>query len=288
MTAVNQTSQIKRKRRTRDESAALLDTAYDILAEGNPMTVRQVYYQLVARQLIPNNRSQYQAVSNLLVDARKNGTVPWAWIEDRNRRPRTVGMWDDLDDFILTVRGAYRRDVWQDQAHQVEAWLEKDALSGIFEDALKPYGVTLNVGRGYDGWDSIHNAAERIGAGDDTTILYFGDFDPSGEDMFRSLVERLGFFGCEPEIIKCALTLEDIRRYNLPADLAKTTDSRHAAHVAKWGDVSVELDALPPAVLRQRLIAEVESRLDLSALEETRQQERTERERLSALLDKSE
>jgi hypothetical protein len=287
---VNQTSQIKpkRKRRTRDESAALLDTAYDILAEGNPMTVRQVYYQLVARQLIPNNRSQYQAVSNLLVEARKTERVPWEWIEDRNRKARDVAMWDDLDDFILTVRGAYRRDVWQDQAHQVEAWLEKDALSGIFSDALQPYGVTLNVGRGYDGWSSIRNAAERIGDGDDTTILYFGDFDPSGEDMFRSLVERLGFFGCKPEIIKCALTLEDIRRYNLPSDLAKTTDSRHAGHVAKWGDVSVELDALPPAVLRQRLIDEVRSRLDLSALEETRQQERIERNRLSTLLDKSE
>jgi hypothetical protein len=148
--------------------------------------------------------------------------------------------------------------------------------------------VTLNVGRGYDGWDSIHKAAERIGDGDNTTILYFGDFDPSGEGMFRSLVERLGFFGCEPEIIKCALTLEDIRRYNLPADLAKTTDSRHAAHVAKWGDVSVELDALPPAVLRQRLIAEVETRLDLIALDGTKIEEQIERARLSALLDKSE
>jgi hypothetical protein len=121
MATVNQTSQLKRKRRTRDESAALLDTAYAILAEGNPMTVRQIYYQLVARQLIPNNRSQYQAVSNLLVDARKSGAVPWHWVEDRNRRPRTVGMWNDLDDFILTVRSAYRRDVWQDQAHQLEA-----------------------------------------------------------------------------------------------------------------------------------------------------------------------
>lgn len=287
MTTVNQTSQIKRKRRTRDESAALLETAYAILAEGNPMTVRQVYYQLVARQLIPNNRSQYQAVSTLLVDARKNGDVPWEWVEDRNRRPRTVNMWANLDDFILTVRSAYRRDVWQDQSHQVEAWLEKDALSGIFEDALRPYGVTLNVGRGYDGWDSIHNAAERIGDGDDTTILYFGDFDPSGEDMFRSLVERLAFLECEPTIIKCALTLEDIRRYSLPADLAKTTDSRHAAHVAKWGDVSVELDALPPAVLRQRLIDEVVSRLDMPALEATRQQQADDRARLSALLDKS-
>jgi hypothetical protein len=120
------------------------------------------------------------------------------------------------------------------------------------------------------------------------TILYFGDFDPSGEDMHRSLIERLGFFGCAPEVIKCALTLEDIRRYQLPSDFTKSTDTRQAGHIAKWGDISVELDALPAAVLRQRLLDEVRSRIDLSALEEIRQQERIERARLSALLDKSE
>jgi hypothetical protein len=252
------------------------------------MTVRQVYYQLVARQLIENNRSQYQAVSNLLVSARQDGIVPWEWIEDRNRRPRTVSMWDDLDDFVTTVRGAYRRDVWNEQPGHVEVWLEKDALSGIFEDVLRDYGVTLNVGRGYDGWDSIHNAAERFGDGSDVSVLYFGDFDPSGEDMVRSLRERLAFFDCTPEIIKCALTLEDVRRYNLPPDFTKATDSRRAAFVERWGDISVELDALPTAVLRAGLISEVESRIDMTALESVRQQERADRARLNALLDNSE
>jgi hypothetical protein len=282
---LNQTSQIKRRRRTGDETAVLCDTIVAVLEEMNPMTVRQVYYQLVARQLIPNNRSQYQATSTLLVRLRQDGTVPWEWIEDRNRRPRTVQMWDDLDDFVRTVRGAYRRDVWQDQPIYVETWLEKDALSGIFEDTLQPYGVTLNVGRGYDGWDSIHNAAERLD--NDSVVLYFGDFDPSGEDMVRSLRERLAFFGCEPEIVKCALTLDDVRRYQLPPDFAKKSDTRTAAFVARWGDVSVELDALPATVLRQRLIDEVESRIDLAALESTKAAQQTERARLSALLDKS-
>lgn len=283
-----QTSQTKRKRRTREESSALLDAAYQVLSEGHPMTVRQVYYQLVAQQLIDNNRSQYQAVSTLLVNARQSGAVPWEWIEDRNRRPRAVNMWGDLGDFITTVRNAYRRDVWQDQPSYLEVWLEKDALSGIFEDALRPYGVTLNVGRGYDGWDSIHNAAERFGDGDGMTILYFGDFDPSGEDMVRSLVERLAFFDCKPEVIKCALTLADVRQYNLPPDFTKKTDTRSAAFVARWGDVSVELDALPAQTLRARLISEVEARIDTAALQETRRQETAERQRLNGLLDKSE
>lgn len=266
------------------KTLALIDTARAILAEHRPMTVRQVYYQLVSRQVIDNTRAQYQAVSNALVDARKDGTIPWEWIEDRLRRPRTVGMWDGLADFAETAKRAYRRDVWATQPGYVEVWLEKDALSGVFERVLNGYGVTLNVGRGYDGWDSIRNASERYLSYGDVTVLYFGDFDPSGEDMARSLRERLGFFDCLPEIPKCALTMADVTRYNLPPDFTKATDSRQAAFVEKWGDVSVELDALPVDVLRTRLIEEVEQRMDLQALAELKDEEAEERRRLAMLL----
>ena len=189
------------------------------------MTVRQVYYQLVSGLVIENTRSQYQAVSRALVDARKAGDIPWEWIEDRLRQPRMVRGWNDLADFSETVKGAYRRNVWATQPCYLEAWLEKDALSGIFDDIRYPYGVTLNVGRGYDGWDSIHNAAERYKKSrDHVTVLYFGDFDPSGEDMVRSIQERFGELGCQPDIVKCALTAEDVRTYHLPPNLTKRTD----------------------------------------------------------------
>lgn len=193
-------------------------------------------------------------------------------------------MWADLADFAKTAVNAYRRDVWVDQPGYVEAWLEKDALSGIFEAVLRPYGVTLNVGRGYDGWDSIHNAAVRFGDGDGVVVLYFGDFDPSGEDMVRSLAERLAFFDCRPEIVKCALTMADVRQYNLPPDFTKATDTRRAAFVEKWGDVSVELDALPPDVLQAKLTAEVKSRLDLDALAAVKAQEAEDKARLHEAL----
>jgi hypothetical protein len=266
------------------KTLAMLAVAVEVLQECHPMTVRQVYYQLVSRQVVENNRGQYQAVSNLLVAARKEGAIPWDWIEDRLRRPRHVGMWADLADFGRVAVAAYRRDVWAGQPGYVEAWLEKDALSGIFEDVLHPYGVTLNVGRGYDGWDSIRNAAERFDDGRRVTVLYFGDFDPSGEDMVRSLAERLTFFDCRPEIIKCALTRDDIRRYNLPPDFTKATDTRRAPFVARFGDVAVELDALPADVLRERLTREVESRMDMGALAEVHQVETQERARLVAAL----
>ena len=256
---------------------AILEAATAVLGAHHPMTVRQVYYQLVSRQVLENSRSQYQALSRLLVDARREGTIPWEWIEDRTRRPRAVSMWAGLEDFAQTARRAYRRNVWESQPQYLEVWLEKDALSGIFEEVLRQYGVTLNVGRGYDGWDSIHNAAGRFRELKGATVLYFGDFDPSGEDMVRSLKERLGELGAEPEIIKCALTLEDVRRHNLPPDFAKVTDSRRKAFVARYGDLSVELDALPLEVLRERVVTEVEARMDLGALMEVRDAEERDR-----------
>jgi hypothetical protein len=213
------------------KTVRLIEAAHEVLAAHHPMTVRQVYYQLVSGQVIENNRSQYQAVSNALVDARKEGVIPWKWIEDRLRRPRQVQMWDSLGDFVQAVVRSYRREIWTELSRYVEVWLEKDALSGIFEDVLWDYRVTLNVGRGYDGWDSIHNAAGRyypemndeghVLRDRPVTVLYFGDFDPSGEDMVRSLKERLLFFEVSPEIVKVALTAEDVTRYNLPPDFTK-------------------------------------------------------------------
>jgi hypothetical protein len=124
----------------------------------------------------------------------------------------------------------------------------------------------------------------QIEDGKPATILYFGDFDPSGEEMVRSLRDRLAWFDCYPEIIKCALTMEDIRRYNLPPDFAKKTDSRAKKFIARHGDVSVELDALPASVLISRLVEEVEERMDTAALERVRATEAAERARLVELL----
>jgi len=267
------------------KTMTILEASHSILAAHNPMTVRQVYYQLISRQVIENNRSQYQAVSNALVWARQEGFIPWVWIEDRLRRPRAVSMWDDLGNFGNDVLSAYRRNVWTNQPYYLEVWLEKDALSGIFEGVLDPYGVTLNVGRGYDGWDSIHNASRRFGDGDGKAILYFGDFDPSGEDMVRSLKERLNFFGCKPEIAKCALTLDDVQRYNLPSDFTKASDTRQKAFVAKYGDLAVELDALPVNVLQSRIASEIKTRMNLNALAKLRELEDIEKDKLRLILN---
>ena len=145
------------------KTTALIEASHCVLEGYRPMTLRQLYYQLVSLKVIENVQASYDALGRALVNARKEGLIPWDWIEDRLRRPRSVPQWSDLADFAETACRSYRRDVWEEQDIYLEAWLEKDALSGIFEAVLGPYGVTLNVGRGYDGWSSLYAASRRFG-----------------------------------------------------------------------------------------------------------------------------
>jgi len=269
----------------REKTKRIIHEAYKVLADHRPMTLRQVFYRLVAAQIIENKQSKYKSLSRTLVLARQNGDIPWDWIEDRLRKPRPVPMWNDLSDFSRAALRWYRRDVWNDQPAYIEVWLEKDALSGIFERVLYPYGVTLNVGRGYDSWSSIYEAVNRYGDGDHVTILHFGDFDPSGEDMVRSLGQRLAFFDCWPTIDKIAVTWPQIQHYNLPPNPAKYTDSRTPAFVAYHGDNCVELDALPPDVLAHIIKVNVKARMDLDMLAETKAAEKDDLMNLEQFLE---
>ena len=283
---------LKRKRRTAAEVEAVREAAREELAAHHPMTLRQLHYRLVSRDDIvhPNTISAYNTLSGWIRDDRLDGTVPWSWVEDRLRKARGWAGWDNPLEFIGDALDGYYRDPWQDEAqtHYVEGWCEKDALSGIFMDALGYYRVTLNVGRGYDGWSSIKRAADRYHYqeetfGRDTTVLYFGDFDPSGEDMHRSLVERINALDAFPDVVKVALTLEDARR--LPGDVTKAGDSRAAAFVARYGNLAVELDALPVEELQQRIRDGVESVMNMNALRESHRLEREQREQMSELAE---
>jgi hypothetical protein len=263
----------------------LLDTAVQILTDAYPQTVRQVFYQLVSRQVLENCEGSYKKVSRLLSEGRRDGAIAWDWIEDRNRRPCVVPMWASPADFLTKVVPHYRRDTWSNQPNYVECWLEKDALSGIVQDVITPYGVTLCVGKGYDGWSSIRQGAERYkaryAAGQPVHVLYLGDFDPSGEDMFRSLRDRLAELGACPTLRKITLTPHQIATYQLPPAQTKKTDSRRGHFIDEHGDETVELDALPVRALRQVLVYALDDLIDREALDETLALESEERDYLT-------
>ncbi len=276
----------------------LIDAVRDVLEEHRPQTIWQCFYRLVSRNLIGNTNNNYVQLQEIIATARTSDLIPWDWIEDRLRQPIEVPMWRNPADFAATVIPQYRADVWPEQPVYVEVFLEKQALARIFEEELAPYGVILNVNRGFVGWGSnVEQAAQRYrGRAGRTAVFYFGDYDPSGMAMPRILQEALAWFGvkygwwdCAPEITVVAITREDIERYRLPPNRLKTdkatgeyTDPRAEGFITETGRAeSVELDALPVDVLQARIVEAVEDRMDMDALKRTLARDKRDRARLA-------
>lgn len=282
---------------------AYLDEVKDVLDNLRgywPLTLRQVYYQLVAALVIENNRGQYQKLSRILSQARLDGLVPWHAIEDRARSTLTSGGWQTAGSFVRSevesFLDGYRRDLTQGQSHALELWVEKDALSRVCHDIAFEYCVPVVVAKGFSSVSYVHQAAERIRRnkqqGKQTKILYFGDLDPSGWEMLPSMMHTLQVeMDLEDDVegIRCALTPAQVKSYSLPRspDAIKATDSRAKKYVARFGAIAVELDALKPQLLQQIIRTAIEGNLDMDAFREQEQEQEHERGLLDALRERT-
>jgi len=277
---------MKPKMRFRKESLELateIERVFEVF--GPPMTVRQLYYQLVARGTIPNAQSAYLRLDRLSVRLREAEVLPWGWLIDRTREVQKVSAWEDLPDFLETVRVAYRKDLWQDNPDRVEIWLEKDALSGVFREVTDRYQAPLVVTRGYPSrsllWESRRLIEED---GRPCFIYYFGDHDATGKDIERVVGEELSQSDTRIAFKRVAILPEDIDRFRLPPIPAKKTDTRYRRFVAAYGNRCVELDALPPDELRRRIDEVIQRHIDSEAWERLRNIERQEQESLGAVV----
>lgn len=254
-----------------------------------PLTLRQVYYRLVAGLVLPNTRNAYSNLSSHLVNARLAGIVDDSRIVDRARQTLRVSCWEDLAAFLQAVRRSYRREKWTRQSFHVEVWCEKDAVAGVLEPVTDEYEVLLFPCRGYDSYSALKEAGERLRRVDrPTVVLYLGDFDPSGLDMRRDLRDRLTRdFGVTFDLQVIGLTEEQITQYALPPNPVKLTDSRARGYIQRHGRDVWELDALPPDVLQALVRTHVESFLDKSAFEREQVQERAEQQRLEVLIQQA-
>jgi hypothetical protein len=256
----------------RPSSLRVITTANRIIeeymAQGYVLTLRQLYYQFVARDLMANKQSEYKRLGKLMGDARLAGLVDWDALEDRTRSLSEAETWTGPDHLIQSARGWYREDLWRDQDYRVEVWVEKEALAGVFARVCNELRVPLFSCRGYASLSSMHEAAMRLRGFQDgkaVVILHFGDHDPSGLDMTRDIEDRLTTFWADVEVQRLALTLDQIREYDPPPNPAKVSDPRAGDYILQYGSVSWELDALEPAVLSQ---------LVRDAVDELRDQER--------------
>jgi hypothetical protein len=244
-----------RSKRFNTKNRFLLQNCLSILNEykqkGIKVTLRQLYYQLVARGIILNLDKEYHKISGLLTDARYCGLVDWDAIEDRIRIPHRHSQFDDILDLVESAKYSYRLNRWEDQEYYVELFTEKDALSSVLEPICNTFHIYLNVNRGYSSATAYYDASKRFLEQDEKKciILYFGDHDPSGLDMIRDIEKRLIEFGCTLDVIPIALTMKQVKQYNPPPNPAKLSDPRAKWYVSAFGGTSWEVDALPPDVM---------------------------------------
>ena len=266
------------------------DTIEAFQAQGFKLTLRQLYYQLVSRNVIPNQERAYKNLGSTISKARLAGLVDWSAIEDRMRQPYKIGEWSDPDEIMRVVARQYRLQRWSTQAELVEVWCEKDALAGVLRPIVDEWNATLMVNRGYSSQSAMKEAAERIGrSGKPVHILYVGDLDPSGEDMVRDVFDRLSLLtrgNVDLDIVKLAITEAQVAEYNPPPNPAKMTDSRARGFVERFGHNSYEADALPPDVLARTVRDGIEQWVDRVAWETTLAREANDRRLLTAAAER--
>jgi hypothetical protein len=249
-----------------EKTLDLIKTCNVILNEferqGYDVTLRQLYYQLVSRDVIPNNQKEYNRLGSIVNDARLAGLIDWHHIIDRTRSLRSLASWSDPAEILDSVQRQYKIDLWKYQPHRIEVWIEKDALAGVFERVCNELRVPFFSCRGYTSQSEMWSAAQRLlkyrKNGQEPVILHFGDHDPSGIDMSRDIKDRLSMFCGKPiQLIRLALNMDQVERFNPPPNPAKITDSRAVGYIKRFGRVSWELDALSPQVLGDTVRANV-------------------------------
>lgn len=259
-------------------------------AQGYKLTLRQLYYQLVSRDIIPNKQQEYAKLSDLLTSARMAGLVDWNAIEDRIRRPFLPYYASSPEDAIKDIIRQYRRDRMEGQEVYIELWVEKDALSGVLRRITSRYHVNLMVNRGYSSASAMYDSAirlkEAMGEGKKCYIFYLGDHDPSGMDMDRDIRTRLTEFGAEVEVKRIALTDEQIKKHNPPPNPTKMTDSRSPSYIAEYGRTCWEVDALNPEVLDELVTEEIEAVIDIGKYHDMLDEEEKDKDKLKNYAEK--
>lgn len=304
--------------RLRPETLGVIYQANEIIesfqAQGYRMTLRQLYYQFVTKNLISNEEKSYKKLASIVSDGRLAGYIDWDAIEDRGRQPEVPRHYDDLPDIMRVIKNAadgYSLDPWVGQPFYCELWVEKQALAGVLEPLARRFSVPLMVNKGYSSQSAMFAAAKRFREGMATTgdpdlsvrrgedrgyaieserkgvLFYLGDHDPSGEDMVRDIRERLDIFGCgdQLDVVKVALTTAQVRQYRPPPNPAKLTDPRAEEYVRIHGRQSWEVDSLDPPVLVRLITQAITAVIDRPVLDAVREKEEADRTTLRRALD---
>lgn len=278
-----QASLIKRRRSTRDEVERRRNALLRIIAEMRPMTVRQVFYQATVHGIVEKSEKGYTQVQTDLTLMRRAGMLPYHWLTDNTRMQRRPRTFNSVQEALDNTARLYRKSLWTEANCYVEIWLEKDALSGVIIPVTSEYDVPLMVARGYASLSFLYNAADDINDLHVPAYIYhLGDFDPSGVNAGEKIEQTLRELAPNAEIHfkRLGVTQAQITRWHLPTRPTKQSDTR----AKTFGDISVELDALTPAQLRNLVRTAIEKHLPRRQLEILKIAEASEREMIGGLV----
>jgi 5S rRNA maturation endonuclease (ribonuclease M5) len=294
-----------------------LEAILEVLkTQTGQLTDRQIHYRLVAKGFYANTRSSYNHLTKVLKDERINGAIPWERIVDSSK-PMFLRAQDEREDFSAqdkfenaketydsaeeTFRDAdFYSSFWSGQPEYVEVWVEKDALARILKEITDAYMVSLLVCKGYQSItneknrseyyhniehvtqhqiEDLHQDARKV------TIIYFGDYDPRGENIPEVIKRDFARLGYTATLDKVALTPAQIEQYHLLAAPCKKSDNMANHWIEQHGDVSYELDALEPNVLRQIVKQNIEAHIDQDALAKRNEYTKQENTKLAELIN---
>jgi hypothetical protein len=243
----------------------------EYLAQDFRLTLRQLFYQFVARALLENQFAQYKRLGGIIRNARDAGLIDWDAIEDRTREVNTHAFWNSPSHIISDDAEVYREDLWKGQRYRPEVWIEKDALIGVIEGVCTELRVPYFAHRGNNSQTLQYQAGRRFAGYLDQglipLVLHLADHDPNGIDMTRDNIERLTLYArTEVEVRRIALNMEQVQRYNPPPSFVKEGDTRTTGYREHFGtDECWELDALSPTIISDLIRSEIEGLIDQRA-----------------------
>ena len=274
----------------RREALFMIDRANEIIEEyqieGLKLTLRQLYYQFVSRDWLPNQQKEYKRLGKIISDARLAGLVDWTAIEDRTRNLTQYYHNTDPGDAVQDALRYFSLDKWQDQEYRPEVWIEKEALIGVISGICKALDVPCFACKGYvsssEMWDAAGRFQRYETEGQTPVIIHLGDHDPSGVDMTRDIADRLDLFMGGLKVERIALNYDQIEEYAPPPNPVKFKDPRSANYPYRE---SWELDALEPKILQGLIRNTVANYMDFDILENIKQTEKEYRKILENIVD---
>lgn len=281
-----------------DESRERLDQVYAVLDEFEeflPLTLRQIYYRLVAQRRVENSRAAFGAVASICKHARVEGLISWADIDDRPGGFYDLsGCYDTrvfVEESLKALMSGYYRNLMQTQDAYLELWVDAPSMRTFFSAIARRYSVSMALCGGFSSVsflnDFMNRAFDAVREGRRPVILFFGSYAPGGTDLLESMKAT---FAKEESLSnisfkRIALGRDDVTRHRLPAnpDAIRGAANGGRRRAARFGELPVELDALPPDLLERMIREAIEAEIDLALFRSEQERQRADRETIERL-----